>query len=158
MAAPSPTARGTPDGIPLKDGFSTLLTIYSDLTIEFWEKTVKPPGIDGGDAIDGTTMHNTTWRVQRPRSLKSLTPLSLTAVYDPQVYASVLARINDEDTMTITFPDGSTLAFFGFVRNMEMDSNEEGSQPTFTMEVIPTNWDPTNNVEAGPVLTSVAGT
>jgi hypothetical protein len=56
MAAPTPTARVAPAGIKLKDGFPTKITLAADTNIEFWEKQVKPPGIDGGDAVVQTTM------------------------------------------------------------------------------------------------------
>ncbi len=162
MAAPSTLARGTPVGIPLRDGHSTLITLENDDTIEFWEKSVQPPGIDGGDPVDATTMHNTTWRVQRPRTLKTLTELSLTVAYDPQIYASgadgIQDQINSEQTITVTFPDASKVAFYGFVKSFTPTDNVEGEQPEAEIVIVPTNWDATNSVEAGPTVEETAGT
>ena len=158
MAAPAPTARPAPAGIKLGDGYQTLITIAADTDISFWEKTVTPPGVDGGDTIDQTTMHNTFWRTSRARSLALLTEMTTVAAYDPDVYDEVIAILNDETTITITFPDGSTLAFFGYLRVFQPNEVSEGEQPEATITIQPTNIDPVNNVEAGPVMTEVEGT
>lgn len=158
MAAPTPTVRGTPSGIKLKDGFRTKITFATDDNIEFWEKSVKPPGIDGGDSIPQTTMHNVDWRTMSPRQLKTLTESTTTVAYDPLLYTSILALVNVETTVTVTFPDGSTLAFYGFLQKFEPGDLKEGEQPEATVTITPTNFDPTNHVEAAPVLTNVAGT
>lgn len=164
MAAPTPTTRGTPDGIKLKDGYSTKITLSLDTTIEFWEKTVKPPGMDGGDKIDQTTMLNDDWRTFASRSLITLTDSTIKAAYDPNLYNAILGLVNVQkigssaQIITVTFPDGSTLAYYGFLQSFEPDEMVEGTQPTATIVLAPTNYDPVNNVEAAPVLTSVAGT
>lgn len=158
MAAPVPTTRVEPAGIKLKDGYQTLITFALDPNIEFWEKTVQPPGMDGGDAIEQTTMHNDRWRTMAPRSLVTLTESNTKVAYDPQVYVSILAILNVETTVTVRFPDGSTLAYFGFLRSFEPDELVEGTQPEATVNITPTNFDPVEKVEAGPVLTSVTGT
>ena len=158
MAAPSPTARTTPAGIYLEDGFSTKITIARDVDISFWEVSVTPPGVDGGDEIDTTTMFNTTYRTRSARKLKTLTPASASVAYDPQVLSQIIETINMETTITITFPDGSTWAFFGYLKTFEPQEASEGEMPMADIEVVPTNWDPANRVEAGPAIASVAGT
>lgn len=159
MAAPADTTRGTPTGLRLDDGYSTKLAFARDPTICFWEKTVKPPGVDGGDAIDTTTMHNTTYRTMAARALITLTESSLTVAYDPNVYNTIITNLlNQEGAITVHFPDGSKLSFFGYLRTFEPNDCAEGEQPTATINITPTNYDPVNGVEAAPVLTSVAGT
>jgi len=158
MAAPTPTARATPSGIPLKDGYQTLITIASDTDISFWEKTVTPPGIEGGERVEQTTMHNTTWLTFRPQELADLTECTIVAAYDPDAYDEILAVLNVETTITVTFPDGSTLAFFGYLRTFTPSENARGSQPEATIVIGPTNWDSSNNVEAGPAMAEVEGT
>lgn len=158
MAPPAPTVRGTPAGIRLDDGFPTKITIGDLTTVSFWEKTVKPTGIDGGDSVPTTTMHNVTWRTMNPRKLKTLTESTSKVAYDPNIYNQVVPYINLKTTITITFPDGSTLAFFGYLKNFEPDEVQEGTQPEATVTLVPTNQDPQTGVEAAPVLTSVSGT
>jgi hypothetical protein len=123
-----------------------------------WEKTVTPPGITGGDAIDTTTMHNTTYRTKRPRDLLDVPDYTMVCEYDPVAYDQVRELINEEDAITVHFPDGSTLDHFGFMMSVEPDENEEGTDPTMTVTIAVSNWDPDNNVEQGPVLTEVSGT
>jgi hypothetical protein len=148
----------SPSGIPLFDGFSTKITLAADTNVEFWEKTVTPPGMEGGDAVDITTMHNTQWRTKTPRALVDMTDVQTTVAYDPVVYTSVLALINVETTITVTFPDGSTIAFYGFLRSFAPGEVAEGGQPEAAIVIVPTNYDATNHVEAAPVLASAAGT
>lgn len=158
MAAPTPTTRATPAGIKLEDGYSTLYTFALDANIELWEKTVKPPGLDGGDAIDTTTMHNVDLRTFSPRNLVTMTEGTFKAAYDPVVYTSVLQAVNRRDTVTARFPDGSTVAFYGYLRMFEPDEHQEGTMPEATVTIQPTNWDHVNDVEATWAVSQVAGT
>ncbi len=160
MAAPVATARSSMVGvgIPLQDGYQTLITMSTVPAIKFYERTVTPPGVDGGDPIERTTMHNTTWRTFGARSLKTLTPVSTTATYDPVVYDQIVTSLNVEQTITVTFADGSTIAFYGYLQNFEASEAVEGSDPEASLTFQPTNWDPTNNVEAGPTVVEVVGT
>lgn len=157
-AAPAPTTRQAPAGIKLKDGFSTKITFARVPAIRFWEKTVKAAGIDGGDSVPQTTMHNLAWRTFAPRQLKTLTEMTTKVAYDPYVYTDILSLINVEDTITVRFPDGSTLAFYGYLKMFEPEELVEGTQPEASITIVPTNFDPANKVEASPVLTSVEGT
>lgn len=158
MAAPTPHAIGTPAGIKLDNGFSTRIVFDHAPTASLWEKKVKPPGIDGGDAIETTTMRNVLYRTMAPRSLITLVPMTITAAYDPNMYNQLVAIINVRTTVTVFFPEGSTLAFYGFLQKVEPNDNSEGEQPEVTVTIVPTNFDHVNKVEAGPLLTSVAGT
>lgn len=158
MAAPATTARSAPVGRYLQDGHSTKIAFAADPDISLWEITVKPPGIDSGDAIDITTMHNTTWRTMASRALKTLTESTLTFAIDPDVYNQANAIIGVEGAMTAHYPDGSTLDFYGFLKNIDPAEHKEGEMPVYSGTITPTNYDPVNRVEAAPVLTSVAGT
>jgi hypothetical protein len=158
MGAPTPTARGTPAGIRIDDGFSTKITFGSKPTLSVWEKTVKPPGVDGGDAINATTMHSAVWRTMRPRHLKTMTDCQATVAYDPSVMSDIRDQCNVEQVFTLTFPDGSTDAFYGYMKSFEPSNNSEGEQPEATITIIVTNYDATVHAEQGPVFGSVAGT
>lgn len=135
------TARGTPDGLKLKDGYQSLITMLNDDTIEFFEKTVQPPGADGGDMIDTTTQHNVTVRTMAPRSLITFTDSPVTAAYDPSLYDAIIAQLNINQLITITFPTGATLDFFGVLRTAEFSALTEGEFPEVTLTFSPTNTD-----------------
>lgn len=155
MAAPTRTARITPTGTPLKDGFRTLITFAADADVLLWEKGVKPPGQDGGEAIPQETMHSVQWRRMAPRTLVTLTESTFRAAYKPASYNSALSIINVETVVTIDWPDGTWMAFYGFLRTFEPDELVEGTQPEATCAITPTNWDYVNSVEAGPAFGTV---
>jgi len=142
----------------MPDGFRSLVTFASNPSIQLWERQIKPPGIDGGEGIDTTTMHNVAWRTRQPRKLKTLDPSTFMAAYDPDVIPSLYGQINRQDTITFTFPDGSTLCFFGFLQKFEPGELREGEFPDATCTFVPTNQDLTTGVEQAPVFTPAAGT
>lgn len=156
MAAPVTTARPTPTGDRMDDAFKTVVALSQDPDIKIWEKTVKPPGADGGEAIPTTTMHNEDYRTFAARALKTMTDGSVKFAYDPAATAQIEAIINVEGSITIHFPNGGTLDFFGFARVVAYDDMAEGTQPEGTLTLTPTNWDPDNKVEEGPVYTPPA--
>ena len=155
----SATARGNPhtDDIPLFDGYSTKITLALNDDIAFYEKSVTPPGLEGGDPIDTTTMHNTTWRTKAPRSLVELEAFTITAAYDPILYTEILAAINRRDTITVAFSDGTTIAFYGFVQSFKPNDCAEGAMPDASITIVPTNQG-SDGIESGPVVAEVAGT
>ena len=158
MAAPAATARQTPAGIKLKDGHGTLVTFAADPDISFWEVEVKPPGMNGGDAIEQTTHHNVTYRTKAPQALIDLTNGEGTCQYDPNVTVQVRALINVETTLTITYPDGSTDAIYGYLQTFDPDPIVTGSPPQASFTFVPTNVEPGTSTETGPTFVNVAGT
>ena len=157
MAAPSAEDRLPPDGLLLQDGYQSLVTFLLDTDIKFWEKTITPPGIDGGDAIELTTMHNTAWRTFAARGLKTLSEMTLVCAYDPDVYSDgteIAEAINRDDTITVTWHDGSQLAFFGYLQKFEPSDLAEGEQPEATVTIVATNMD-SDGAEQAPVMVSV---
>lgn len=158
MTAPATTARTAPAGIKVDDGYQTLVAFAADADVSFWEKTLQPPGLDGGDPVETTTMHNTTWRTFGPRALITTTECSVVAAYDPDVYNQIIAILNVRGAITVHFPDGSTLDFYGYLRTFDPQSCEEGAQPEANIVIQPTNYDPVAFEEEAPVLTSAPGT
>ncbi len=159
MAAPTPTARATPGGIALRSGHSTKITLAADTDIEFWEKEVTPPGFDSGDSIDVTTMFDVRYLGKAPQPLIDVTDITCTVAYDPGVITSIKANTGLETTITVTHPDGTTWAQFGYLKSFMPQSHTRSEQPTAEVTFVVTNRDRAASwVEAGPVLTNVAGT
>lgn len=154
MTAPAPTARTTPGGNAIIDGYQTLITFAADPDVSIWEKTVKPPGIDGGDKIDITTMHNEELRTFAARSLKTLTDGSSKVAYDAAFYEQAKSLVNVETAITITFRTGDTLVFYGYLQKFEADDLAEGSQPEATVSFVATNRDPVTGAEEDYVFTA----
>jgi len=139
----------------IDDGFSTLISFADFPTVEFYEKDVTPPGIDGGEEIDTTTMRNNKYRTYAPRQLVRMTPMTLTVSYTSEAFnpTTVLAMTNVNQEITMTLPDGSTLEFWGYVKNFQPSALQEGSQPTGSLTIVPTMTN-TSKVETDPVFTA----
>lgn len=141
----------------IDDGHSTKIYFDLDADVAFWEKTVTPPGIDGGGENDTSTMHNTRWRTRAPKHLQTLTEMSANCAYDPEVYDSILNMINRNQIIIVEFPDGATLEFWGWLNSFEPGENSEGEQPTADVTIIPSNQDNAGN-EVAPNYTAPPGT
>jgi hypothetical protein len=162
FTAPTASTRSAPSGLKLKDGHGPTKAYFafSSLAAAFdlWDVEVGVPGYDNGEALDLTNQWLVTFRQFAPRYLHTLTEFKVTGFYDPVLFTELLAVKGVEGTGTIHFPDGSTLAFYCYIRMFEPTSLQEGTTPKCTITVKPTNADPTTGAEEAPVLVSVAGT
>ena len=159
MAAPTPTTRATPSGIVIPEGFRSLITFARKSNIAFWEKSVTSAGLDGGDKIDITTQHNQRVKTFYPRRLFSGSDGSIKVAIDAKAKNDVMnILLNQPDTITELFPDGSTYCYYGYLQKFEMGEFVEGGFPEATVTIVQTNYDHVNRVEALPVFTEVTGT
>jgi hypothetical protein len=133
----------------MKDGFSTIITLENIPTVKLFEKEVTPPQISMGGGIDTTTMRNTGWRTMAAKSLKTLGKVAVTAAYATIAIDSILAQIGINQQITITYPDGSTVSFFGFLDEFTPGQHKEGDQPTAALSIQPTNIDADDDSESG---------
>lgn len=158
MANPANTARVAPAGIILTDGHPSFIAFSVLPNAAFWEREVQPPGLDGGPEIDISSMHNTTWVTVVPQALKTLTKFTISALYDPRILSSLNASlINAPGSITIQFKDLTDYDFWGYCQSGIPQPMVKGQPPMIQLTVVPTNYDPNNRVEAGPVLTEVVG-
>jgi len=135
------------------DGHSTRVSFAADASAAVTllvEKSVTPPGVDGGGPVDTTTMANTTYHTQQPKQLITMTNSSFTAAYDPDVLTNIIALVNVNTLITLTFPDAVTWAFWGYLDKFIPNANEEGEQPTAEVTIVPTNQND-SAVETAPV-------
>jgi hypothetical protein len=141
----------------LDDGYQTLVTFSAASSgVEvFWEKAVTPPGVDGGGPNDTTTMHNVAYRTNAPKFLKTLTAGSFTAAYDPAILDELIAMVNTNQAITITYPDGSTWVFWGWINDAQPGEIVEGEQPTIDITIEPSNQDAAGD-EIAPVYSAPA--
>ena len=143
----------------IDDGLGTQISFGSQPSgtgpgITFWEKELTPPGLDGGGENDITTLRNTTYRTRAPKQLLTLTEMTLTVSYDAQFYDDIVAMALTNQAITITFPDGATLLFYGWLDKFIPGPIAEGAQPTADVTIIPSNVDPADGSEAAPVYTA----
>ena len=125
----------------IDDGFATTIEFASQAsgtgpTLTFWEKEITPPGMDAGGENDTTTMRNTLYRTKAAKKLITMTPMTLVVSYDAAFYDDIIDMIGDNQLITITFPDESTLAFYGWLDKFVPGNIVEGEQPTANVEIV----------------------
>lgn len=140
----------------LEDGFSTIITLANLPSVKMFEKDVTPPGFSGGGPIDLTTMRNTAWRTSAARSLKTLSPVSSTVAYATEAIDQIKGEVQVNQQITIQYPDGSSIQFYGWVEEFTPAAHTEGEQPTASLTVQPSNRDAAG-VETGPTYSAPAG-
>lgn len=140
----------------LIDGFKTVYTI-AGITAKFDEISVQPPEMDSGGEIDQTSMRNTKWRTSAGKQLIKLGPMTAKVKYEPATYPQIQAILGVTKLITITWPDGATLAFYGFVDKFTPDELVEGTRPEASMTIIPT-MQTAVVVETAPAYTSATTT
>jgi hypothetical protein len=158
MAAPTPGTRTIPTGRRLPEGFSTKIGFAIQPAVQFWERQIKMPALDGGEPIDITTMLNLRWHTMYPRALVKNDPAQVMAAYDPDCIPTIYGMLNVNTTVTILLPNGGSFCFYGWLGKFEPGELKEGEFPEATIAVYVSNYDPINFVEAAPVYTAPAGT
>ncbi len=158
MADPVITDRTTPTGAMLEDGHASFYAFEEDPDIDLWEVEVTPPGKEGGDKIDVTTMHNTARRTYAPRTLVEGTDGSFTCGYDPACSSQIDAIINKPMSITCHYPNGDAEAFFGYLKTFQPQGMSIGGFPTANVTIVQTNRDPVSKAEAGTTYRAASGT
>lgn len=127
----------------IDDGFPTLVEFSENNAFGtlLWEKNVTPPGMQGGGANDTSTMRNTRWRTMSPKKLLTLSEMTVEMAYDPAVYDDFVAMMQVNQEITLHWPDGSTVLFWGWVDEFTPNEVSEGEQPTADVTIIPSNQD-----------------
>lgn len=157
MAFPAAQTRGTVSGVRIDNGWQSTIAFADNLTIEIYEKTITPPSVGAGDPIDTTTMLNDVYMTKSPQCLEEWGDIVVVAAYDPAVLSELRTLLGDNMAITIEWPDGTKLTVWGFLNNIEYGALVKGEQPEITLTVVVSNYDSTNCVEAGPVLTAGTG-
>ena len=138
----------------LLQGHGTTITFASDASLLFYPRALTPPGLEGGGPIETTLLAATAYRMFEPKTLKTLMPFSITALYDPDVYTDMIAAINTNTLITITFNDSpaTVLAFYGYVNRFAPGTLSEGDLATAELEIVPTLRHSSTGAETAPVV------
>jgi len=143
----------------IDDGHGTTITFGDQPSgtgpgITFWEKSITPPGMDAGGANDITTLRNDTYRTFAPKQLITMTECSASVSYDADFYDEIVAMISENQLITITFPDTSTMAFYGWLDKFIPGEISEGEQPTADITIVPSNIHSSTGDVTGPDYTA----
>ncbi len=135
----------------ITDGSGTTISLANGTTL--WETGITPPTFEGGGAVETTTLRNSSVRTRANKTLKDLGECSFTAQYDDAHLTTLYGAVNTNQEITITFPDSSTLKFWGFIDSVSASEIVEGEAPTVDVTVISTNQDDSSPpVEKVPVF------
>jgi len=122
----------------LTDGYQCSIDLAAFGSGSYMEiLSLKPMGVDGGDIIDLTSMSNSAWRTGTPKSLKALTNGTIKVKYDPSY--NIAGQVNVNQEIVVTFPDSTTLTFWGSIGTWDPDELTEGELPTGTLTLVSTN-------------------
>lgn len=155
-AAPGFTARSAPAGIMLEEGQNAKIAFAADPDVSIWELETQPPGREV-DVIPQTTQHNTAYETFAFGVLQRMSSTDLKFGYDPNFQSQISALLGINTEITVHWPDGSRLAFWGGVNSIQFDRMTKGQMPTGTLRIQPTNRD-NSGAEQAPVYSNVAGT
>ncbi len=137
----------------MEDGWDAKISFSgqgSQIDVYMFETEVTPPGLAAGGPIDTTTLRNLIYRTQVPKSLISGTPASFVGAYDPDLLTELLTAIGVNQEIVITYPDDSTLTFWGWIDEFTPGPLVEGVMPLATITIIPSNWD--GSAEIAPAM------
>lgn len=134
----------------LKNGQGTTYTFSLNDAILLQEKEVTPMGFDGGGSIDITTMRTQKRRMKEPKNIYDVTDSTATVAYAPNILPQILAMRQQNQLITVNFPDGSGWQDWGALDKFVPGSNKEGEQPTAELTIIWTGHDTDDN-EVEPV-------
>ena len=158
MGVPVVTARITPPHPHLNEGYQTLMAFEKAPAASLWEQSIEPPGPDTGEKIPTTTMFNQRWRTFWPPALIEMTDGSCKGGYSPHAYQDLLAILGINQSVTVHFPNGDTLSFFGFLKEFKPAALEEHKFPEAAFTIVCTNQDPADGSEAAPLFVPGTGT
>ena len=133
----------------LTDGFSTTYTFSLNPSVRVKEIDVTPPPVQGGGKVDQTNMRNSAWRTASPKDLKTLGAAAAEVAYDTAAYDDIIAMVNVNQLITVNQPDGTHLNFWGWIDVFTPSKNTEGTRPTATMTMEPSNLN-NSGVETAP--------
>jgi hypothetical protein len=139
----------------LTEGYQILINLGGAAAIHV--KTLTPPAMQNGDAIDVTSQDNATFKTKALQALIDYGEISGTCSWDPVVYHDGDLRdlLGVNASMTITFPDGSTLQFWGGLVTFEPGEFSIGEEPVADFTIVPTLRN-ASGVETAPVYTAPA--
>jgi hypothetical protein len=121
----------------LLDGYQILVAFALDPNIQLWEKSVTPPGVDGGGPIEVATMRNSSLRTRAPKHLVTVTEMTMVCAFHPEVYDEFYAIMQQIQATIITFPNGTAMTIFGWVDKFMPAEFTEGNMPTANVTFYP---------------------
>lgn len=99
------------------------VTPGSGSAIVFYERSVQPVGFEGSDKVNKTSSQSTpeasgvVIKEFTPGSFVEMSPGAASVLYEPDKMDTILAAINVEGSVVVTFKDGSTITTTGWLKS-----------------------------------------
>lgn len=97
------------------------------------------------------------WRTFAPRALKSLSPVTSAVAFDFAALSSLAGAVGVNQLVTVHFPDGASILFWGWIEEFTPGAFTEGEQPTGQLVIQPSNRDEVG-LETPPVFDDITVT
>lgn len=133
----------------MDDGFSTTLTLANLPDAKMYERELVLSGPSMEGPINSTTMRNLQYRTNEAKALKSLPPFSITVAFATELFHFIKEQVGVNQLITVTFPDATTMYFYGWVEEFTPGKMVEGEQSTATLTIHASLVD-SNNLETPP--------
>jgi hypothetical protein len=124
----------------LTDGYSTLVRFDKAPAVLFRQKEVQPPGLDSGGPIETTTMGTMRFRTNWPKSLITITEMTLQVQWDPIVYTTIVQLLMGPagvGYIRVQLPDGNRFNFIGFLDKFTPSQHKEGDFALAEAKIVP---------------------
>jgi hypothetical protein len=140
----------------LFDGFPITATFLSvpPTAGTFRVKRMQPSGFDGGGRIDGTSMQSLRVRSGAPKSLMTGEQIKMTVYYDPILFRDMPGLMQRNGNITITFPDASSVVFYGWIEKFTPPDHQEGENPLAEIIVEISNHTGSTSLLNGSLVTT----
>lgn len=126
----------------LKDGIGTIITFtLGPFPPLYGEVELTPPGFNMGGPIDMTGLRTTGWVPQAPKSLKAGQPANVKVMFDPALVPAVWQVAGKNQTISIRWPTGATLNWWGWIEELSFEPHQTGQRPLASMVLQPSNLD-----------------
>lgn len=118
-----------------QDGYKTWIGLANNPVFLFWEKKVKPPMMSGGGPIDEKTMRDLRWRIKSPKALSDFGDLTATGAWREGIYTQMLNLGQRVTVVSVTFPNGAVLSYYGWLEEVDPQEMTEGVQPEVNVKI-----------------------
>ena len=122
-------------------------------TLLIEELAVKPPGVQGTGGKNTTNHANTAIQTKSPGKLAEITNIGGTCHFEKGALAGLMAQVQVNQLITITYPGGGSHAVYGWLEAFIPNDFVANQQPTASFTIIVGNRHSTTGAETLPVYT-----
>lgn len=128
-----------------QDGYAAGLIVGTATPIVLPVVHVTPPASKGGSPVKQTTMQNQWAHTQLPAVLKEIGSSSVTVAYSSVTLAALYAAQNQNVILTLVWPTGKRLRWWGWIRDIDPQQLAIGTRPEANLTLEASNLNSEGN-------------